>query len=277
VSTDNSLEQLGQPAGRDDASTGTDPVGSDPVGTESAGTDSAGTESAGTDAVAAASSREKKAEPLRRVLRALRLPAVVVVLLVLLRMLVVQSFVIPSSSMHPTLQVGDRVLVSRLDYRFGDVHRGDVIVFNGDGVFDPPQAPAANPLAKWGRSFASALGAPVGERDYVKRVIGLPGDRVACCDASGRLTVNGKPLSETYLPAGTVPSQMQFDIVVSAGRLWVMGDNRGSSADSRAHLAAPSGGTVPLDHVIGRVVAVWWPFNRVTGVGSVDATRGTTR
>ncbi|HET9657870.1 MAG TPA: signal peptidase I [Kineosporiaceae bacterium] len=252
MSPDNSLEQLDQPAGRDRGP-------------------------AGAGAAVPAASRGEEVAALRRALRTVGVLAAAVLLLALVRMTVVQSFVIPSSSMQPTLQVGDRVLVSRLDYRFGDVHRGDVIVFSGDGVFDPPQPPPANALTKLGRTFASALGAPVGERDYAKRVIGLPGDRVVCCDATGRLTVNGTPLSETYLPTGTVPSETRFDVVVPAGRLWVMGDNRGVSADSRAHLGDPGGGTVPLDHVVGRVVAVWWPFSRGTGVGSVDATRGTTR
>ncbi len=212
---------------------------------------------------------------LRRAVRVVVAVAVAALLLAVIRALVVQSFVIPTGSMEPTLQAGDRVLVSRLDDRFGDVHRGDVIVFDGDGVFDPPLAQPASLLARLGRTFASALGVPVGEHDYVKRVIGLPGDRVMCCDAAGRVTVNGSPLTERYLPSGTVPSLVRFDVVVPEGRLWVMGDNRSVSADSRAHLGDPGGGTVPLDHVVGRVVAVWWPFGRVTGVGTGDPTRAT--
>lgn len=209
---------------------------------------------------------------LRRGVRLLGLVALSAVLLAVVRLLLVQSFVIPSASMEPTLQAGDRVLVSRMS----GVHRGDVIVFDGDGVFDPARPVPSSMLARMGRAVASALGAPVGERDYVKRVIGLPGDRVICCDAGGRLTVNGTALTETYLPSGVAPSTIRFDVVVPAGRLWVMGDNRSDSADSRAHLGDPGGGTVPLDHVVGRVVAVWWPFDRLTGVGSVDATWPTT-
>jgi signal peptidase I len=213
---------------------------------------------------------------LRRGLRLLGLVAIAAVVLVVVRLLIVQSFVIPTGSMEPTLQAGDRVLVSRLNRLFGDIHRGDVIVFDGDGVFDPARAEPSSVLARGGRAVASALGAPVGEHDYAKRVIGLPGDQVVCCDAAGRLTVNGTVLTEAYLPAGTRPSLVRFRIVVPDGRLWVMGDNRTNSADSRAHLGDPGGGTVPLDHVVGRVVVVWWPFSRVTGVGSVDATRSTT-
>ena len=183
------------------------------------------------------------------------------------RVLLVQSFVIPSESMRPLLQVGDRVLVSRSDYRLGAVHRGDVIVFDGEGVFDPPQVRSDPPLAAAGRAIAGALGSPVGESDYVKRVIGLPGERIVCCDAAGSITVDGRPLSEPYLAVPGRASSTSFDIRVPAGRLWVMGDNRDDSGDSRAHLGDPGGGTVPMDHVVGRVVAVWWPWARATGVG----------
>jgi signal peptidase I len=183
------------------------------------------------------------------------------------RVLLVQSFVIPSESMRPLLEVGDRVLVSRLDYRLGDVHRTDVIVFDGEGVFDPPTIRSGAPLAAVGRAVAGALGAPVGESDYVKRVIGLPGERIVCCDATGSITVDGRPLVEPYLAGAGRASSIPFDIRVPAGRLWVMGDNRNDSGDSRAHLGDPGGGTVPLDHVVGRVVTVWWPWARAAGVG----------
>jgi signal peptidase I len=186
------------------------------------------------------------------------------------RVLFVQSFVIPTSSMEPLLQVGDRVLVSRWDYRLGGVRRGDVIVFDGAAVFDPPAAPARSSLAAAGRAVAAALGAPVGEDDYVKRVIGLPGERVTCCDAAGRIAVDGRPLAEPYLAGSGPASRVRFDVRVPAGRLWVMGDNRDDSGDSRSHLGDPGGGTVPLDHVVGRVMTIWWPWGRATGVGRTD-------
>ena len=181
----------------------------------------------------------------------------------LVRAVVVQSFVIPSGSMEPTLRIGDRVLVARYSHLFGPPSRGDVIVFDGEGVFEPASDRTDSALAGAGRAVASAFGLPVGATDYVKRVIGVPGDRVACCDSQGRITVNGIAFHEPYLEPGEAASAIRFDIVVPAGRLWVMGDHRSDSADSRAHLGDPGGGTVPVDRVVGRVLGVFWPASRL--------------
>jgi len=187
---------------------------------------------------------------------------------VLVRALLVQSFVVPTASMEPTVAAGDRVIVSRVVRWFGEVHRGDVVVFDGAGIFGPPTPEPRNGLAALGRGLASAVGVPVGRQDYVKRVIGLPGDRVACCDDRGAVTVNGVALTEPYLAAGTAPSEASFDVQVPADKLWMMGDNRGDSADSRAHLGDHGGGMVPVDRVVGTVVAVWWPLDRTARVDS---------
>lgn len=196
----------------------------------------------------------------------LRRPIVVVlfvslVVIVLVREVVVQSFMIPTQSMEPTLRVGDRVLVSRWAYRNAEVQRGDVVVFDGSGIFTSSTR-ASNDVVAGVRRLAEAVGLPSGRRPFAKRVIGMPGERVSCCDDQGRITVDGVPLDEGWVAPGQAPSTVEFDIVVPDGRLWVMGDNRANSADSRAHLGDPGGGTVPLDRIVGRVVAVYWPLSR---------------
>lgn len=182
----------------------------------------------------------------------------------LVKTFVVQAFFIPSGSMEQTLQVGDRVLVNKVVYKVRDIERGDVVVFNGVDSFTPeveitgPSDPVGKAIDWFGRTFGFA---PPDERDFVKRVIGVGGDRVVCCDASGRITVNGVPLDEeTYLFPGNVPSEDPFEVLVPAGKLWVMGDHRAASSDSRAHMGDPGGGFVPEDRVIGRAFAILWPF-----------------
>lgn len=192
--------------------------------------------------------------------------AAVAVSILLVRGLVVQAFVVPTDSMSPTVRPGDRVLVWRPVHFTGTIERGDIVVFDGRGTFDPPLPPARTPLAELGRGVASMAGMPVGQSDYVKRVVGLPGEHVVCCDDRGRITVDDEPLDEPYLADGTVPSRTSFDVTVPPEHLWLLGDNRDSSADSRAHLGSPGGGAVPVQRVVGRVDAIWWPMSRVGGV-----------
>ena len=162
-------------------------------------------------------------------------------LTILLKAFVVEVFSIPSGSMENTLLPGDRVLVSKIVYRFRDIARGDVVVFSGQGSWGPDAPPPpGNPFLRLWDDLTNLIGVTAPGTDYIKRVIGLPGDHVVCCDAQGRITVNGVPLSEqSYIHPGDVPSSVPFDAVVPAGRLWVMGDNRADSDDSRYRTSRP--------------------------------------
>ncbi|MET7764123.1 signal peptidase I [Streptomyces sp. NPDC005393] len=207
--------------------------------------------------------------------RAALLATACAVLVLLVSGLVMQPFLIPSGSMENTLRPGDRVLVNKLAYRFGDdPRRGDVVVFDGTGSFREEEA-SGNPVTGVLRRAAAAVGlAEPAESDYIKRVVGVGGDRVTCCDKRGRIEVNGQPVDEDYLYPGDAPSRVPFDIVVPEGRLWVMGDHRGDSRDSRDHLGAPGGGTVPVDKVIGRADWIGWPTGRWSQLRRPDAFAG---
>ena len=186
-------------------------------------------------------------------------------LTILLKAFVVEVFSIPSGSMENTLLPGDRVLVSKIVYRFRDVARGDVVVFSGQGSWGPdaPPPPGNLFLRLWD-DLTNLIGVTAPGTDYIKRVIGLPGDHVVCCDAQGRVTVNGVPLSEqSYIHPGDVPSSMPFDITVPAGHLWVMGDNRADSDDSRYRTSDPGGGSIPESEVVGRAFVIIWPPSRI--------------
>ena len=198
--------------------------------------------------------------------------AVALGVVLLITTFLVKPFSIPSGSMENTLQVGDRVLVNRAAFNVRDIERGDVVVFDGSGSFVPPQvAPDRDPITGalvWvGQSFG--LVAP-DSTDFIKRVIGTGGDRVTCCDAQGQLTVNGAPLVEDYLFPGDAPSLQPFDVEVPDGMLWVMGDHRSASADSRSHMGDPGGGFVPESSVVGRAMAVVWPISRIQNIPLPD-------
>nr|WP_249416180.1 signal peptidase I [Streptomyces sp. TS71-3] len=165
-----------------------------------------------------------------------------VVLLLLVGRFVMEPFEIPSRSMEPGLRIGDRVLVNKLAYRFGaGPRRGDTVVFDGTGYF--------------------------GAGDFIKRVVGVGGDHVVCCDSQGRIEVNGRALDETgYLYPKDAPSEAPFDVTVPDGTLFLLGDHRGDSSDSRDRLGAPGGGMVPVHAVIGKAEWVAWPAGHWGGL-----------
>jgi len=193
------------------------------------------------------------------------------VLTILFKAFVVQVFSIPSGSMENTLLPGDRILVSKIVYRFRPIARGDIVVFSGAGSWDPVTAAPSNPLERIWDDAVNLVGIAGPQTDYVKRVIGIPGDHVVCCNASGQVTVNGVPLSESsYIFPGAAPSLRNFNITVPAGRLWVMGDNRGDSDDSRYRMNDAGEGTIPESAVVGRAFLIIWPVSRITDLPIPD-------
>ena len=186
------------------------------------------------------------------------------VLTLLVKAFVVQVYRIPSASMENTLQVGDRVLVNKIVYHFRGIARGDVVVFSGQDSWGPDAPPpSSDPVVRLFDDVLSGIGLQNDQTYYIKRVIGLPGDHVACC-TGGKVTVNGVPLSEgAYLFPGNPPSTSTFKEVVPAGHLWVMGDHRSDSDDSRYHPEDPGGGAIPENQVVGRAFLIIWPPSQI--------------
>jgi signal peptidase I len=196
-------------------------------------------------------------------------------LAVLIRTFLFQAFFIPSGSMENTLLIGDRVLVNKIVYDTRQPRRGDIVVFRGTDKWAPETAAPTSSglLSKFGRTMGDLVGvSQPGEKDFIKRVIGLPGDKVACCDAQGRVTVNGQPLDELYV---TDNSPLDIDptpgrcgprkfgpVVIPPGDLWMMGDHRLISQDSRCQ------GPVPIANVIGKAFVVVWPKDQWSTLGT---------
>jgi signal peptidase I len=204
------------------------------------------------------------------------LPVLAIVALVLalvIKSFAIQAFFIPSGSMQNTLEINDRVLINKIVYHLRSIHRGDIIVFDGSGSWDiGTPRPSSSIFSKAVDELEGLVGISQDPSIYIKRVIGLPGDRVACCNAQGQVTVNGVPLSEgSYLYPGNAASTQKFSISVPAGRLWVMGDHRLVSYDSRGHMGDPGGGSIPESAVLGRAFVIIWPPSR-WGVLNIPAT-----
>ena len=204
------------------------------------------------------------------------LPVLVVVALVvslLIKTFLVQFFFIPSGSMENTLQISDRVAVNKLPFISKNISRGDVVVFRDPNNWLPEAVDySSNKYVAKAKSALVAVGVlPNPAKQYlVKRVIGIPGDHIICCTNDEKLSINGVEATEPYIFAGNKPSDMKFDVTVPTGKIWVMGDHRGASADSRYHQEDINKGFVPLSKVTGRVVAVIWPFKNITYVPKVD-------
>lgn len=190
----------------------------------------------------------------------------------IIKAFLLQAFQIPSSSMEQTLQINDRIIVSKLVPNYRQLNRGDVIVFQDDDNWLKRDANTPSPSIIGKMMIWMGLRPDDSQNHLVKRVIGLPGDRVQCCDTNGRLKVNGVSVDESgYINPGNAPSLIKFDVTVPAGKLWVMGDNRSNSEDSRFHMKEPSNGFVSVKQVTGRAFAIMWPLNRISTIKNTDA------
>lgn len=221
---------------------------------------------------------QQEAKRKRGVLLFLRDLLVIFVVAVLVSFLIktflIRSFFIPSQSMEQTLEVNDRIIVNELVPDLVPIEHGDVVVFQDPGGWLParvdPEQPSLVAAVDWFLAFVG-LSAPDSNDHLVKRVIGLPGDHVVCCNALGQMSVNGVPLDEPYValpPGETRVSKDDFDIAVPDDSLWVMGDNRYNSKDSRYNGDTPLKGYVPVENVVGRAFVVSWPLSRWAWLGN---------
>ncbi len=202
----------------------------------------------------------------------LREVVIIVVIALLLSFLIktflFRAFYIPSGSMEETLEINDRIFVNLLVPEPFDLSRGDVVVFKDTQAWLPAtdQNDDGNFIAD-ALTFVGLL-PDESEQHLVKRIIGMPGDHVTCCSADGKVTVNGEPLDEPYLYPGALPSETAFDVVVPEGKVWVMGDHRNASADSREHQDGPNGGFINIEDIEGKAAVIAWPLSRAGFIGS---------
>ncbi|GAA1107434.1 signal peptidase I [Arthrobacter flavus] len=195
---------------------------------------------------------------------------IAILLSFLIKTFLFRAFFIPSGSMENTLEIDDRIFVNQLVPAPFELQRGDVVVFQDTEGWLPAPPPGTGPGANWvkdGLIFVGLLPDDT-QQHLVKRVIGMAGDRVVCCDDDGRITVNGEPLEEPYLYPGASPSDTEFDVTVPEGKIWVMGDHRNASADSRANTDKPNSGFIGVEDIEGRAAVIAWPLNRMGFLGN---------
>ena len=196
------------------------------------------------------------------------------VLSVVIKAFLIRSFFIPSGSMLETLQINDRIIVNVTAPELTPISRGDVVVFRDPGGWlgSIPETPK-EPIQELSDFILGTFGitAPDSAEHLVKRVIGLPGDTVVCCDADGLVTVNGVPITEPYI-GNNLPSEIEFSVEVPEGHYWVMGDNRPNSTDSRYHQDLPTKGFVPVSVVVGNAFVISWPFENWTWLDNYPET-----
>jgi signal peptidase I len=194
---------------------------------------------------------------------------IALVLSLLIKTFLVQAFYIPSGSMENTLLEKDKVIVSKLTPGPFSLKRGDIVVFKDPGGWLDPTPPVhRSPVSQGVHDALTWVGLLPNDTDdhLIKRIIGLPGDHVVCCNTQGLITVNGVAITEPYIYPGNAPSEKDFNITVPAGKIWVMGDHRDISRDSRFNDPSGNGsdGSVPINDVVGRAVVVVWPLDRIT-------------
>ena len=187
------------------------------------------------------------------------------VLSIIVKTFFIQFFYIPSGSMENTLQVNDRVGVNKFGALFSDIKRGEVVVFRDPANWLSPNYDDSSGIRKVIKDSLVFVGVlPDPSKQYlIKRVIGVGGDKVRCCGKDGKIEVNGVSINEPYIYEGDKPSDSEFEVEVPQGFIWVMGDHRGASADSRFHTDDPNKGMVALDKVTGRATFIIWPFSNL--------------
>ena len=245
------------------------PDGASDSRADTAGSAAPAPASAGSRAAAKASQSSGGSQVLSWLKEIATVVVIAVVLSFLIKTFLFRAFFIPSESMVSTLDIDDRIFVNLLVPEPFSLSRGDVVVFRDTKGWLPPAEEKPEGPFSWvqdGLTFVGLL-PDNSQQHLVKRVIGLPGDRVVCCDDGGKLTINGKAINESYVNPAETPQIRNFDVTVPEGKVWVMGDNRNYSADSRAHMDS-DGGFIDIADLEGKAAVIAWPLSRITTLGN---------